>query len=101
MKIYKFTKDIKTIPKDKLEEQRSPSLFEKLMPVSEDFGKRNALTCRSCKHRLRYELSPFSQKIVQCCELQPSKRSNSGYKTIKVTDLACINYEDDLEKEMI
>ena len=101
METIKFIKDIKTIPKDKLEKQRSPSLFEELMPVSKDFSKHTTLTCRNCKHRLRYELSPFSQKIVQCCELQPSKRSNSGYKTIKVTDLACINYEDDLEKEMI
>lgn len=40
MKMIKFTKDIKIIPKDKLEKQRSPSLFEELMPVSKDFGKR-------------------------------------------------------------
>ena len=95
MEIYKFTKDIKTIPKDKLQKQRTPSLFEELMPITKDVGKQNNMTCRTCKHRKRYELSPFSHKIVQCCEIQPSEKSNSGYKTIKVTDKACINYEDE------
>ena len=28
-----------------------------------------------------------------CLYMQPSKRSNSGYKTIKVTDRACSCYE--------
>ena len=50
-------------------------------------------TCRKCVHRVRFELNEHSSKIIQCCELQPSKRSNSGYKTIKVTDKACINYK--------
>jgi hypothetical protein len=50
-------------------------------------------TCRTCKHRLRFALNDHSKKIVQCCELQPSKRSNSGYKTIKVTNSARIGYE--------
>lgn len=49
--------------------------------------------CRSCVHRKRYSLNEHSHKIVQCCELQRSKRSNSGYKTIKVTDVACIAYK--------
>jgi len=49
--------------------------------------------CRTCVHRLRFELNEHSNKVVQCCELQPSKRSNSGYKTIKVTDRACRNYK--------
>lgn len=53
----------------------------------------NIETCRTCKYRLRFELNEKSSKIIQCCELQPSKRSNSGYKTIKVTDKACVNYE--------
>ena len=51
--------------------------------------------CRTCVHRLRFELDEHSSKVVQCCELQPSKRSNSGYKTIKVTDVACVNYKKD------
>lgn len=55
----------------------------------------NGATCRTCKHRLRFELNEHSFKIVQCCELQLSKRSNSGYKTIKVTDKACLNYENE------
>ena len=50
-------------------------------------------TCRTCVHRLRFALNDHSAKIIQCCELQPSKRSNSGYKTIKVTNSACIGYE--------
>lgn len=49
--------------------------------------------CCSCKHRKRYELNDHSLKVVQCCDLQPSNRSNSGYKTIKVTDIACGFYE--------
>lgn len=51
-------------------------------------------TCRTCAHRVRYELSEFSVKIIQCCELQPSKRSKSGLKTIKVTNPACADYEE-------
>lgn len=50
--------------------------------------------CGTCIHRKRYELNERSAKVVQCCELQPSKRSNSGYKTIKVTDVACTNYQE-------
>lgn len=49
--------------------------------------------CRTCKHRKRYELNEHSFKVVQCCDLQPSNRSNSGYKTIKVTNMACGFYE--------
>ena len=49
--------------------------------------------CRTCKHRKRYELNEHSSRVVQCCDLQLSNRSNSGYKTIKVTDVACGFYE--------
>lgn len=49
--------------------------------------------CRTCKHRKRFPLNEYSNKVVQCCDLQPSNRSNSGYKTIRVTDLACGFYE--------
>lgn len=51
-------------------------------------------TCRTCIHRKRFALNEYSTKIIQCCEMKPSKRSNSGYKTIKVTDMACINYKE-------
>ena len=50
-------------------------------------------TCRTCVHRLRYSLNDHSTKVIQCCDLQQSKRSNSGYKTIKVTDKACVSYK--------
>lgn len=49
--------------------------------------------CRTCIHRKRYALNEYSSKVVQCCELQRSRRSNSGYKTIKVTDVACGMYK--------
>ena len=48
-------------------------------------------TCRTCKHRGR-------TKVIQCCTQQPSKRSNSGFKTIKVTDRACYRYEKEERK---
>lgn len=50
-------------------------------------------TCRTCKHRMRFELNYHSNKVVQCCAMKPSKRSNSGFKTIKVTDRACYFYQ--------
>ena len=55
-------------------------------------------TCRTCKHRERFELNYYSNKIIQCCVKQPSKKSNSGYKTIKVTDKACFRYEKEESK---
>ena len=48
--------------------------------------------CRTCSHRKRFALNEHSHKVIQCCELQPSKKSNSGYKTIKVTNKACLAY---------
>ena len=64
-----------------------------LFPLQEEVLVTKSETCRTCKHRIRFALNDHSTKIVQCCELQPSKRSNSGYKTIKVTNNACISYE--------
>lgn len=55
-------------------------------------------TCRNCVHRKRYALNEKSQKIIQYCELQRSKRSNSGFKTIKVTDKACNMYKENTNK---
>ena len=49
--------------------------------------------CRTCKHHKRFELNGHSIKVVQYCDLQLSNRSNSGYKTIKVTNMACGFYE--------
>lgn len=64
------------------------------MPIEETRGK----YCRTCMYRARYSLNEFSSKVVQCCELQRSKRSNSGYKTIKVTDKACEYYKERVEE---
>ena len=58
-----------------------------------DFDAKKLERCRTCKYRKRFALNEHSDKVVQCCILQPSKRSNSGYKTIKVTDIACRNYK--------
>lgn len=68
------------------------------MTLQDLFGSYNAPSdkyCRTCKHRKRFELNEHSMKVIQCCELKPSRRSNSGYKTIKVTDLACNMYEEE------
>ena len=68
------------------------------MTLQDLFGSYNAPSdkyCRTCKHRRRFELNEHSMKVIQCCELKPSRRSNSGYKTIKVTDLACNMYEEE------
>ena len=69
-------------------EQKVIDLFEDL-----EAGEKAKPYCRTCKHRKRYELNERSSKVVQCCDLQRSNRSNSGYKTIKVTDKACGFYE--------
>lgn len=63
-------------------------LFGDIKATSQDVER-----CRTCIHRLRFALNEHSNKVIQCCELQPSRRSNSGYKTIKVTDKACKSYE--------
>jgi hypothetical protein len=52
-------------------------------------------TCRTCIHRKRFALNEYSPKIIQCCEIKPSKRSNSGFVTIKVTDTACYAYAEE------
>ena len=68
------------------------------MTLQDLFGKYDAPKdkyCKTCKHRRRFALNEYSPKIVQCCELKPSRRSNSGFKTIKVTDLACNMYEEE------
>ena len=63
--------------------------------MSELFGTNTINeTCRTCIHRERWVLNDKSNKVIQCCNLQPSKRSNSGYKTIKVTDKACLSYDN-------
>lgn len=74
-----------------MSEQKSINFLERL-EAEEHY-------CRTCKHRKRYELNEHSSKVVQCCDLQRSHRSNSGYKTIKVTDLACGFYEPMKEEE--
>ncbi len=70
--------------------------LDELFKAAADFDAAKQKRCRTCVHRKRFALSDWSDKVVQCCELQPSKRSNSGYKTIKVTDVACAAYKEQL-----
>lgn len=63
-----------------------------------DYQLKKLKRCRTCIHRKRYALNDYSTKVVQCCELKPSKKSNSGFKTIKVTDVACNYYEENGNK---
>lgn len=49
--------------------------------------------CRTCIHRKRAALNAYSNKVVQYCEMRPSSRSNSGYRTIRTTDIACQWYK--------
>ena len=53
--------------------------------------------CRTCKHRMRYEVNEHSLKIVQVCGKQYSSRNFTGHKKIKVTDMACFMYEEERE----
>lgn len=70
------------------------SLFAELKEQEQDETlPENPNTCKTCIHRVRSYLNMYSNKVVQSCELQPSKRSNSGFKTIKTTDKACYAYE--------
>lgn len=64
--------------------------IDKIYPKEMKLIKR----CRTCVHRKRYALNEYSEKVIQYCELKPSKRSNSGYKTINVTDVACTAYKE-------
>ena len=68
--------------------------LEQLFLAAAEFDLSKLPTCRTCKHRKRYALNEYSPKVIQCCELQRSKRSNNGYKTIKVTDKACNMYQE-------
>jgi len=68
--------------------------LDELFKEAADYDLKKLKRCRKCIHRKRYALNEYSSKVVQCCELQPSKRSNSGFKTIKVTDIACRNYKE-------
>jgi len=49
----------------------------------EEMHKEDGPTCRNCKYRERWALNQYSPKVVQCCILQKSKKSNSGYKQSK------------------
>jgi hypothetical protein len=68
--------------------------LEKLFLAAAEFDLSKLPACRTCVHRKRFALNEYSLKVIQCCELQRSKRSNSGYKTIKITDKACNMYQE-------
>lgn len=90
-------KELKEICEKALKETKNPQVKQQDLFTSETHKStlnRPVRYCRTCKHRERWALNDFSTKVVQCCNLQPSKHSNSGYKTIKVTNIACKNYEE-------
>jgi len=49
-------------------------------------------TCRNCRYKFSTPLNEWSRKVLQCCEYKKG-RNNAGYKTIKVTDTACMYFE--------
>ncbi len=51
-------------------------------------------TCRHCAHRVTFRFY-HSMRVTQHCELQPTRRNTAGYKRIKVTDRACVNFKPD------
>lgn len=79
---------------DKFDKIDTIKIREKCLFPELDLAKiAGGLKCRTCKHRKAFALNEFSPKVVQCCTLRPSKKSNSGYVTIRVTDTACYAYE--------
>lgn len=68
--------------------------LDELFKADADYQAKKLKRCRTCVHRKRYEFE-HSFRTVQYCELKPSKHhSASGFKTIKVTDVACYSYEE-------
>lgn len=66
---------------------------DKFIAAVKTGAKQELPTCRTCKHRQRWELNDHSTKIVQSCALQKSRRTGNGLKRIKVTNPACRLYE--------
>ena len=67
--------------------------YDKFIAAVKTGTKQELPTCRTCKHRQRWELNDHSTKIVQSCALQKSRRTGNGLKRIKVTNPACCLYE--------
>ena len=67
--------------------------YDKFIAAVKTGAKQELPTCRTCKHRQRWELNDHSTKIVQSCALQKSRRTGNGLKRIKVTNPACRLYE--------
>lgn len=85
---------MRNIQKNNFMDDKEREYYHSLFKEMADYDAKKIKRCRTCVHRKRYALSDYSTKVVQCCELKPSKRSNSGYKTIKVTDVACYYYKE-------
>ena len=54
--------------------------------------KEKPKTCRHCKHRLRWS---YGGSVIQYCEMWESKRTSNGLRKIKVTNPACVFYEEE------
>ena len=71
--------------------------LDELFLADADYDAKKLKRCRTCVHRKRYEFER-SDRAVQYCELKPSKHhSASGFKTIKLTDIAYFKYMEDGE----
>lgn len=52
-----------------------------------------ALTCKSCKHRQRWQCG---SKIIQYCGVRKSNRTENGLLKIKCNLKSCALYETDI-----
>lgn len=53
-------------------------------------------TCRHCVNRVGYSY-PHGNKVMQFCSIQTG-RNQFSKKRIKVTDIACVKFEDKRKK---
>ena len=75
----------------------SAMAYDEFIAAVKTRAKPELPTCRTCKHRQRWELNDHCTKIVQSCALQKSRRTGNGLKRIKVTNTACHLYEKETE----
>ena len=62
----------------------------RMFPPSIKIDVKSKKTCRSCKHRQRWECG---SRYFQYCGILTSNRTRNGQLKIKVTKEACIHYE--------
>jgi hypothetical protein len=63
----------------------------KLFDIPEIPIKHSSKTCRTCRHRQRWD---FNTKIFQYCGVRKSKRTSNGLLKIKCKNEACELYAE-------